>query len=317
MVHIGIDVGGTNLVAGVVDEEYRIIAKAKCRAAQYQTGEAIVSALVRIAREAVAQAGLTPDQVAGVGIGIPGMVDKERGIAVKTVNAPFDHTPVRELFQREWDVPVRLDNDACCAVLGEGLAGCGQDSDFFMMFTLGTGVGGSYMKRSKSGIRVRGTEIGHMVIRIGGALCTCGRRGCWEQYSSATALKRQTREKMLQAPDSLMWTLTGGSADKVSGRTSFEAMRAGDRAAKELTDQYLSDLADGLSNAINIFSPELICLGGGVANEREEDLQHPLERLVAERTKVRQGIQSTRFVKAKLGNDAGIVGAAMLELVEP
>lgn len=316
MVHIGIDVGGTNLVAGVVDDGYHILAKAKLRSSEFSTGEAVVNGLVQIARQAVELAGLTADQVAGVGIGIPGMVDKEKGVAVKTVNAPFDHTPVRDLFRQQWDVPVYLDNDACCAVLGEGLAGCGQDSDFFMMFTLGTGVGGSYMKRSKSGIRLRGTEIGHMVIRAGGALCTCGRKGCWEQYSSATALKRQTRETMEGHPESLMWQLCGGSLEKVSGRTSFEAMRAGDPAAKELTDRYLSDLADGLSNAINIFSPELICLGGGVANEREEDLQYPLEKLVAERTKVRQGIQSTRFVKAKLGNDAGIVGAAMLELVE-
>ena len=316
MVHIGIDVGGTNLVAGVVDDKYRILAKAKCRASDFATGDAVVGGLVRIALEAVQEAGLTPDQVASVGIGIPGMVDKKEGVAVKTINAPFDHTPVRTLFQQQWNVPVYLDNDACCAVLGEGLAGCGQDSDFFMMFTLGTGVGGSYMKRSKSGIRVRGTEIGHMVIRAGGQRCSCGRRGCWEQYSSATALKRQTKEAMLKNPDSLLWKMSNYSLDQVSGKTSFIAMRAGDPAAKELTEQYLSDLADGLSNAINIFSPELICLGGGVANEREEDLQYPLEKLVAERTKVRQGIQSTRFVKAKLGNDAGIVGAAMLELVE-
>lgn len=316
MVHIGIDVGGTNLVAGVVDDEYRILAKAKLRSSAFSTGDAVVGGLVQIALEAVKNAGLTPDQVAAVGIGIPGAVDKETGVAIKTVNAPFDHTPVRTLFQQQWNVPVHLDNDACCAVLGEGLAGCGQDSDFFMMFTLGTGVGGSYMKRSASGIRVRGTEIGHMVIRAGGRRCSCGRRGCWEQYSSATALKRQTKEAMLKNPDSLLWKMSDYSLDQVSGKTSFIAMRAGDAAAKELTDQYLSDLADGLSNAINIFSPELICLGGGVANEREEDLQYPLEKLVAERTKVRQGIQTTRFVKAKLGNDAGIVGAAMLHMVK-
>ncbi|MBQ3090389.1 MAG: ROK family protein [Oscillospiraceae bacterium] len=313
MVRIGIDVGGTNLVAGVVNDNYEIIARAKVRASDFRTGEEMTLGLVSIAREAVRLAGLEEDQVRSVGIGIPGTVDQRTGVAIKTVNAPFDHTPVREIFQSRWNVPVLLNNDACCAVLGEGLAGCGQESSFFMMFTLGTGVGGSYLKRSSHGIQVRGTEIGHMVIRAGGQLCSCGRRGCWEQYSSATALKRQTREAMEQAPDSLMWTIGGG---KVSGRTSFMAKRAGDRAAAELVERYLSDLADGLANAINIFSPELICLGGGVANEREEDLQYPLEKLVAQRTRFRQGIQSTRFVKARLGNDAGIVGAALLDLAE-
>ncbi|MGM9594023.1 MAG: ROK family protein, partial [Candidatus Onthomonas sp.] len=229
-----------------------------------------------------------------------------------TVNAPFDHTPVRKLFQQLWDVPVYLENDACCAVLAEGLAGCGRDSSFLMMFTLGTGVGGSYLRKTGNGIQLRGTEIGHMVIQAGGQPCSCGRRGCWEQYSSATALKRMTREAMELHPESSMWPLCKWDMANVSGKTPFVAMRQGDPTAKQVTDTYLSYLADGLANAINIFSPELICLGGGIANEREEDLQYPLQELVAERTKARQGAQSTRFVKAQLGNDAGIVGAALL-----
>lgn len=314
MVRIGIDVGGTNLAAGVVDEHYRIIARAKVRASNFLTGEATVAGLVEIARQAVENAGLSQDQVTSVGIGLPGMVDDLAGMAIKATNAPFDHTPVRALFQQQWDIPVYLENDACCAVLGEGLAGCGQDSSFFMMFTLGTGVGGSYLRKTGNGIRLQGTEIGHMVIQSGGQPCPCGRRGCWEQYSSATALKRMTREVMELHPESAMWSLCDWDMNKVSGKTSFIAKRMGDPAAKALTDTYISYLADGLANAINIFSPDLVCLGGGIANEREEDLLIPLQALVAERTHARQGIQSTRFVKAHLGNDAGIVGASLLEL---
>ena len=314
MVRIGIDVGGTNLVAGVVDEHNRIIAKAKVRASVFDTGEETVTGLVRIARQAVETAGLPPEQVRAVGIGVPGMVDDAAGVAVKTVNAPFDHTPVRALFQRLWPVEVYLENDACCAVLGEGLAGCGRDSPFMMMFTLGTGVGGSYLRKTANGIRLQGTEIGHMVIEHDGVPCPCGRQGCWEQYSSATALTRMTREQMRSHPESAMWDLCGGDLGRVSGRTSFLAMEAGDAAARELTERYLSYLADGLANAVNIFSPELICLGGGVANEREENLLHPLQAMVAERTRVRQGVQSTRFVKAQLGGDAGIIGAALLDM---
>lgn len=314
MVRIGIDVGGSNLVAGVVDEQNRIVSRAKIKAAQFPTGEATVDGLVRIAREAVQAGGFAPEQVASVGIGIPGMVDDVQGVAVKTVNAPFDHTPVRRLFQQQWDVPVYLENDACCAVLAEGLVGCGKDSPFVMMFTLGTGVGGSYLRKTGNGIQLRGTEIGHMVIQAGGQRCSCGRRGCWEQYSSATALKRMTREAMERHPESKLWELCHWDLEQVSGKTAFQAMNLGDETGRQVTDTYLSYLADGLANAINIFSPELICLGGGIANERKENLQYPLQELVAQRTKVRQGAQYTRFVKAQLGNDAGIVGAALLYL---
>lgn len=314
MVRIGIDVGGSNLVAGVVDEQNRIVARAKVRASDFTTGEATVAGLVQIARQAVKNGGYSQDQVASVGIGIPGMVDDFDGIAVKAVNAPFDHTPVRRLFQQLWDIPVYLENDACCAVLAEGLVGCGKESPFIMMFTLGTGVGGSYLRKTGNGIQLQGTEIGHMVIQVGGRPCSCGRRGCWEQYSSAPALKRMTREAMQLHPESMMWQMCKWELDNVSGKTPFVAMEQGDATAKAVTDTYLSYLADGIANAINIFSPELICLGGGIANEREENLQYPLQELVAQRTKARQGAQTTRFVKAQLGNDAGIVGAALLYL---
>lgn len=314
MVRIGIDVGGSNLAAGVVDEGNRIVARAKVKAANFTSGEATVAGLVQIARQAMENGGYAPEQVASVGIGIPGMVDELDGVAVKAANAPFDHTPVRALFQRLWNIPVYLENDACCAVLAEGLVGCGKDSPFIMMFTLGTGVGGSYLRKTGNGVQLRGTEIGHMVIQAGGQPCPCGRRGCWERYSSATALKRMTREAMELHPESKLWQLCKWELDNVSGKTPFVAMRQGDETARQVTDTYLSYLADGIANAINIFSPELICLGGGIANEREEDLQYPLQAMIAERTKARQGVQTTRLVKAQLGNDAGIVGAALLHL---
>ena len=316
MVRIGIDVGGTNLVAGAVDEHGRILSKAGVRASRFADGRAAVEGMLRIAREAAEQAGVAPEEVRSVGIGIPGSVDNASGTVIKTLNAPLDDTPLRQLFQHEWDVPVCLQNDACCAVLGEGLAGCGRDSDFLMMFTLGTGVGGSYLRKTAHGLELHGTEIGHMVIRIGGYPCPCGRRGCWEQYSSATALKRQTREAMLRDRSSAMWALCGGDLEKVSGKTSFQAMERGDETAGELCGIYLSDLADGIANAVNIFSPDMICLGGGIAREKEENLLDPVQRMVEERTKVKQGEHRTRFARAELGADAGIVGAALLDLLK-
>ena len=155
-----------------------------------------------------------------------------------------------------------------------------------------------------------------MVIASGGVPCTCGRRGCWEQYSSAPALKRMTREEMARSPDSLLWTLCGGSLDQVGGRTAFEAARAGDAAAGRVTERYLDYLADGLTNLVNIFQVEQICLGGGVSNERDEDFLRPLQRLVAQRRYTQEGDTQTRIVKASLVNDAGILGAALLGRVD-
>lgn len=316
MVRIGIDVGGTNVTAGVVDEDRRIVCQVKARTASFPDGRAMVAGMLRLAREAAELAGVAQSEVCAVGVGIPGTVDRKSGSVVKTLNAPLDGTPVRALFQREWDVPVRLHNDACCAVLGEGLAGCGRESGFLMMFTLGTGVGGSYLKKTAHGLELCGTEIEHMVIHAGGAPCPCSRRGCWEQYSSATALKRQTREAMLADRNSIMWALCGGDLDQVRGKTAFLAMEQGDRTAKALCDTYRSDLADGLANAVNIFSPDMICLGGGIAHEKRENLLDPVQRMVEERTKVKQGMNRLRFARAERAGDAGIVGAALLELAE-
>ena len=318
--YIGIDVGGTNLVAGVVTEAGEIVSRAKVKAALYPTAEGMVEALVGIARKAVTAAGVSPKDIRYVGAGIPGAVNRKTAYIYHTVNAPFHNTPFGELFRRSWgaDVPVYLENDANCAALAEFLMGSGQDCVSMMMVTLGTGVGGGLVANGalQAGINLTGMEIGHMVIASGGVPCTCGRRGCWEQYSSAPALKRMTREEMARSPDSLLWTLCGGSLDQVGGRTAFEAARAGDAAAERVTERYLDYLADGLTNLVNIFQVEQICLGGGVSNERDEDFLRPLQRLVAQRRYTQEGDTQTRIVKASLVNDAGILGAALLGRVD-
>lgn len=153
-----------------------------------------------------------------------------------------------------------------------------------------------------------------MVIVHGGDQCTCGRRGCWERYASANALIRQTMAAMEASKDSAMWTLVGGDLSSLDGRTAFEAMRRGDSAARDVVDQYLQYLADGLSNLVNIFQPEVICLGGGVSHERDEDLLVPLQAMVLDQCFGREADRHTRIVKARLGNDAGIIGAALLGL---
>lgn len=312
MISIGIDIGGTNLAAGVVDEQFQLISKAKCKAAECPTPEAMVERLVRLSQEAVELAHLPLSDVRAVGVGIPGAVDRFKGEVIESVNTPFHHTPFVDLFQSHWYVPVYLENDANCAVLGEGVAGSAKGASSVVAVTLGTGVGGGYLREGQLELYIRnGMEIGHTVIVPDGLPCPCGRRGCWEQYSSATALKRMTREAMKQHPESLMWELCG-SPDKVKGRTAFDAKRAGDPAGTEVVEQYLEYLALGLSNLVNIFQPELICIGGGVSHEKDEDFLFPLQQMVEQQSLHKRLGNHTRLVKAALGGDAGIIGAAAL-----
>ena len=217
------------------------------------------------------------------------------------------------MFHRRWNVPVYLGNDADCAALGEYYH-YGERLESLILVTLGTGIGTGIIMDGKiqAGFNGFGGEGGHIVIVHGGEQCTCGRKGCWERYASASALVRQTRAAMEAHPNSAMWQMTGGDLEQVDGRTAFAAMRAGDAVAKAVVDQYLDYLAEGLANFINIFQPEVIALGGGVSHERDEDLLVPLQSMVLDMCFGQEAQRHTKLVKAKLGNDAGIIGAALL-----
>ena len=180
------------------------------------------------------------------------------------------------------------------------------------MITLGTGIGGGLIVNGKlhTGFANSAMEIGHMIIHPFGNLCGCGNRGCWEQYGSATALIRITKTEMERNRDSLLWELCEGDIHNVEGRTPFQAARMGDKTAKQVLSTYLSGLSVGIINLVNILQPEVICLGGGISNAEDELLLTPLRYMVG------QGIfdkkAGVRIEKASLGNDAGVIGAAML-----
>jgi len=313
MYYIGIDIGGTNLKAGLVDENYRIVATKKAPL-RFESMEQMGDTLAQMAIDLVEESGISRSQVASVGMGFPGPVDNKRGVVIKTVNIPIRFMPVAEMFRKHWDLPVYLGNDADCAALGEYYHYENKNVESLILVTLGTGIGTGIILGGKilSGINGCAGEGGHIVIVHGGEQCTCGRQGCWERYASANALIRQTMAAMDGDHDSLMWGLVGGDLSRVDGRTAFEAMRKGDFAAKAVVDQYLRYLAEGLANYINIFQPEVIALGGGVSHERDEDLLFPLQESVQEMCFGREADVHTKLVKAKLGNDAGIIGAALL-----
>jgi glucokinase len=313
MYYVGVDVGGTNLVAGVVTEDDQVISHAKCRASQCKTAAEMTHAIVTIARQAVEEAGVPLEEIAHVGVGIPGAVERKDKFIYKTVNAPYEMYPFGQEFQKEWDIPVYLENDANCAVIAEFLAGAAQGTESAMMVTLGTGVGGGFINygRLEGGINLTGMEVGHMVVEVDGIPCPCGRKGCWEQYSSANGLKRATREAIERHPDSLLAQIAQEDG-KVGGRTAFLAARQGCPVAERVTEGYLKFLIEGLTNLVNIFQPEVIVLGGGVSNERDEDFLLPIRRHIAGFHYTKAGLVQTKIIKAGLGGDAGIIGASLL-----
>ena len=318
MYTIGIDLGGTNIVASVVDDDYNIIGTSKTPTNSPRSADEIFDDIADVCEEAVKAAGLTMEDIDSVGMGTPGTVNQD-GIIEFANNLAFNNVPARTMLAKRINKPeekVFIENDANCAALGEAYAGCGNGARDFVAVTLGTGVGSGVIIGGKivNGVNYAGGECGHMVIVVDGEQCSCGRKGCWEAYASATALIRQTKKAMEEYPDSLMHKLAKEEG-KVSGRTAFDAMRLGDIAGIKVVDDYIKYVACGLINIVNALQPEIICIGGGICNEGET-LMKPLRRFVqSERYSIHSKIQ-TKIVKAELGNDAGVIGAALLGKVK-
>ena len=312
MYRIGIDLGGTNIVAGVVDDEFRIVATAKCKTRIPRPAEEIVVDMARMAKEAVQNAGLTMADIAYVGVGSPGTCNADTGIVEYSNNLQFEKLPLRDMLGGMLDKAVYIENDANAAALGEALAGAAKGAQSCVCITLGTGVGGGIIIDGKiyGGFNFAGAELGHTVIMVDGELCTCGRFGCWEAYASATALINQTRRAMVNHPDSAMWSIAE-DLDKVNGRTAFDGMRAGDAVAAQVVDTYIKYIATGLINVINIFQPEGLCIGGGICKEGDTLLK-PLAAHIERERYSKYSSHQTRLCVATLGNDAGIIGAAFL-----
>lgn len=318
MYTIGIDLGGTNIVASVLDDDYNIIGTSKTPTNSPRSADEIFDDIADVCEEAVKTAGLTMEDIDSVGMGTPGTVNQD-GVIEFANNLAFNNVPARTMLAKRINKPeekVFIENDANCAALGEAYAGCGNGAKDFVAVTLGTGVGSGVIIGGKivNGVNYAGGECGHMVIVVDGEQCSCGRKGCWEAYASATALIRQTKKAMEEYPDSLMHKLAKEEG-KVSGRTAFDAMRLGDIAGIKVVDDYIKYVACGLINIVNALQPEIICIGGGICNEGET-LMKPLRRFVqSERYSIHSKIQ-TKIVKAELGNDAGVIGAALLGKVK-
>ncbi|MBR7092091.1 MAG: ROK family glucokinase [Clostridia bacterium] len=315
MKRIGIDLGGTNIAAGVWDDDSgRLLSKMSRKTRLPRPAEEIMQDMAAAAQEALAAAGLTAADAASLGVGCPGTCNLDTGVVEYANNLQFKQVPLRQRLQELTGLPVFLENDANAAALGEAVAGAARGAENCVCITLGTGVGGGILIGGKiyNGYNFAGAELGHIVIVVDGEACTCGRRGCWEAYASATALIRQTRAAMQQHPDSLLWQWAP-TLDAVNGRTAFDAMRAGDAVGKQVVDRYIYYIACGLINVVNIFQPEVLCIGGGICHEGET-LLAPLRRYIEQERYSKYSARQTRLTVASLGNDAGIIGAAVLAL---
>ena len=311
--YIGIDLGGTNIKAGVVDENYNIVAKASVKTNCPRPAEEICDDMAAVSKIAVEKAGISMDEVEWIGIGTPGIADNVNGVIPYSNNLDFHDVPVRKYIQKTIDKPVYVANDANAAAYGEYIAGAAKGSNSAVCITLGTGVGAGVIINGKllEGENLAGAEIGHMVIGVDGPECTCGRKGCFEVYSSATGLIRMTKEAAAADPASVLNRLYKEDGDHYSARHAFIAMREGDKSGKDVVDKYIKYLAAGIANVINIFQPDILCIGGGVCNEGDP-LLLPLRELVAKEIYTKMLTKNTEVVIASLGNDAGIIGAAVL-----
>lgn len=315
MYYLGVDLGGTNIAIGLVDENLKIVFKDSVPTGASRPTNEIMDDMGALCISVVERAGVSFSEVAAAGIAAPGSIDVENGRVCYSNNINLTNYPMaEELIKRTPLTKVILENDANAAALAEAKVGAGKGAKDVIMITLGTGVGGGIVIDGKlySGFSYCGAELGHTVIEMGGRDCSCGRKGCFEAYSSATGLINMTKEEMEANKDTAMWRMVNGDINKVSGRTAFNAAKEGDKSGQKVVDEYIKYLACGLANMINIFDPEVLCIGGGVCNEGD-NLLVPLEKEI---WKEIYGVATkTKFTKikiAELGNDAGIIGAAAL-----
>jgi len=311
--YLGIDVGGTNIKAGLVDKAGNIVHKDSIKTSVDKGSQAVVADIVGIAKSLIFGNGLSYAGIGAVGMGIPGSIYSNEGLVIDSYNIGFSMVPIVELFTQEVPLPTVIDNDANAAALGEAVFANKEGYKYIVLITLGTGVGGGVVIDGKiySGNKGVGAEVGHMSVMMDGRVCNCGNIGCWEQYASATALIADTKAKIAECPNSKLAEIAKRDG-KITARTAFEARRSGDKAGAEVIEDYVKYVGTGLGNLANIFRPEVILIGGGVSNEGEYFIDMLQE--YTNRCLYSAKAAAVKVKRAKLLNDAGILGAAALAI---
>ena len=315
MNYLGIDLGGTNIVAAVVNEKYEIISEAKNPTLCPRPWKEILDDVAKTALEAAKMANLEMSDFPFVGIGSPGVISVETGTVIVAVNLGFNNVPLTKYLSEKLGVPVILENDANAAAYGEFKAGIAKNTKNFIALTIGTGIGSGVVLDGKiyRGSNGIAGELGHSVIKLGGRPCSCGRRGCIDVYASATGLITTTKEAMEKDKESIMWQLSEGDIKKVDGITAFKAARQNDKTALEVVNSYIEVLAASITNIINTFQPDMITIAGGISREGDF-LLNPVKSLVEKESLKNPAQPEPKIAIAQLQDKAGVIGAALLRI---
>lgn len=310
---IGVDLGGTNIKVGIVDEKNRIIGKKSAKTLADRPWQAVAKDIAQLVTDLLADLGIDLSECEKMGIGSPGMIDHANGVVVFAGNFNWDDVPLVAELRRYIDLPITLANDANCAALGETVAGAGKGARHVVLITLGTGVGGGVVVDGvlQHGGAAGGMELGHTLLMMDGEECTCGRRGCFEAYASASALARQARRAAKNDSKTMMRELCRGDLNSMNGAIPFKASQKGDKTAQRVVDDYIRYLGEGIINCINVWRPDKVLLGGGISNEGAP-LIDPLNEYVRPRCFAGERGFVPHVEVAALKNDAGIIGAAAL-----
>ncbi len=312
MYTLGVDLGGTNIVVGLLDDKYEIIDKKSVLTQRERNYKEILKDIATLCIEIIKDNDVEESNVKWIGVGSPGTCDSKNCVVTYSNNLGFRDVNIKEEIQKYINLPIFLGNDANCAAYGEYKAGAGRGTTNASMITLGTGIGGGFIVDGKllEGNFFNGAEMGHTVISVDGRQCSCGRRGCFEAYCSATALIDMANE-VAENNETMLHKLNDSDKTKTTAKIVFDCFDAGDELMKQVVEKYYTYLAEGISNVINIFDPEILIIGGGVS-ARGQMLIEPVLQKIKDRA-YGKGLNCEIKI-AELGNDAGIIGAALLGL---
>ena len=302
----GIDLGGTFVKCGIVDEDGNIIVCDKIPTClDYEKSYKDMAEL------AMGLAKKANVSLSGIGIGSPGAIDSKRGIILFSGNLNWTEKPLAKDIEKITGVKTFLTNDANAAALGEYAYGAGKKFNSIVMVTLGTGVGGGIVFDGKlfEGNKGLGAELGHIITKPNGEQCTCGNKGCFETYASATALVKQARKQMLLDKESMLWELCENDLDKMNGYLFFKAVRANDKSAIKVLKKYVTYLASGIVSMANLLRPEAILIGGGISAAGDL-ITKPLQRKLNKQLFGGTKHAPVKIMTAALQNDAGTIGAS-------
>lgn len=313
---VGVDIGGTHVSAGIVNARGKLLATARAGLSAEEGPRRAADKIADLVLSLIRRSDIGRARLAAVGVGSPGPLDRKSGTILETPNLKWYNFPLVELLKARLDMPVFLDNDAISATYGEWWAGAGRGARNLVGLTLGTGVGGGIIVHGRlyHGTSDLAGHFGHMIIEQNGRICSCGNRGCLEAYASATAIVKRALEDPERLRSSLIWKEARGDSSMISALSLYRCARRGDRLARDLFQEAGRYLGVGIVNIIHTLNPDKIIIGGAVANAGEL-IFRPMRREVARRA-FKSALPFSRITRARLGELAGVIGAAGIALEE-